>query len=99
MSVDPARDTPARLKAYAAKFQSKNRAKPGWVWLTGDKPVMDEVLKGVGAYTADYTQHPAQVLVGDASRGAWTRLYGFLSPERIQAKIDELLAARQTRQQ
>src|SRR5512137_3231696 len=31
VTVDPARDTPARLKAYAKKW----KARPGWVWLTG----------------------------------------------------------------
>ncbi len=31
VSVDPARDTPQRLKAYAAT----HKAQPGWIWLTG----------------------------------------------------------------
>ena len=33
VSVDPVRDTPERLKAYAAS----HRAGPDWLWLTGEK--------------------------------------------------------------
>src|SRR5918997_7020658 len=33
LTVDPATDTPARLKEYAAKFH----ARPGWAFLTGKK--------------------------------------------------------------
>ena len=46
-TVDPDRDTPARLKAYARKW----KARPGWVWLTGPKDVVEKVLRGMGAYT------------------------------------------------
>jgi hypothetical protein len=36
-------------------------------------------------------------LVGDPGRGTWTRFYGFVSPEQILGKIDELSAARRSR--
>jgi protein SCO1/2 len=58
MSVDPIRDTPQRLKAYSAK----HRAGDSWLWLTGAKPVVDEVLVGVGAYTTNFEDHPTMVL-------------------------------------
>jgi protein SCO1 len=90
VTVDPLRDTPARLKAYGAGVG----AAAGWTWLTGPKPQVDEVLKVFGAYTADYTQHPALVLVGDAKAGKWLRFYGFPTSEQLLGAVNELSAAR-----
>ena len=90
VTVDPITDTPARLAAYAAKFNRK----PGWIWLTGDKHSVDQVLEGLGAYAADYTQHPLVVLVGDPVSGRWSRLFGFPSPDDIVARLDALQGAR-----
>lgn len=92
ISVDPNTDIPPRLKEFAGKWG----AKPGWVFLTGQKTVVDRVLDGLGLYTTDFTSHPAAFLVGDGKSGKWTRFYGFASPEELLAKIDELAAARGT---
>lgn len=92
LSVDPARDTPQRLKAYSAK----HGAREGWLWLTGQKPVVDDVLQGLGAYAPNFEDHPAMVLVGDGRSGDWTRFFGFPSPDQIMAKVDELATARQS---
>lgn len=90
VTVDPARDTPQRLKAYAQKHSGRD----GWLWLTGEKPAVDEVLQGLGAYTPDFRDHPSMVLVGDGVAGNWMRFFGFPGPDRILAAIDELAAAR-----
>ncbi|MGB5079387.1 MAG: SCO family protein [Burkholderiales bacterium] len=88
ISVDPLRDTPERLHEYAGRYQ----ARAGWTWLTGAKPDVDSVLKGFGAYTASFEDHPAMVLVGDAS--GWTRFLGFPSVEQLLARVETLRAAR-----
>lgn len=90
ITVDPARDTPARLKEYA----NKHGAQPGWLWLTGPTGRVNEVLKGFGAYTPNFEDHPPLVLVGDARSGQWTRFYGFADPDAVVAKVRELRAAR-----
>ena len=92
LSLDPATDTPARLQEQARRY----RALPGWLWLTGEKPQVDLVLKGLGAYTANFTEHPPQVLIGDGRRGGWTRYYGLPDPARILARVEDLLRARRT---
>jgi protein SCO1/2 len=92
LSVDPGRDTPARLKAYAAR----HKARPGWVWLTGDKTAVDQVLEGLGAYTPDFEDHPSMVLVGDGNAGNWTRFFGFPGPDQLMAAVDRLAVARQS---
>jgi len=92
VSVDPARDTPARLAAYAARHQ----AREGWVWLTGEKPVVDRVLQDLGAYSTNFEDHPSMVLVGDGRTGTWTRYFGFPGTDQIMARVNELAAARHT---
>ena len=86
MTVDPTRDTPQRLKAYAAKHRAGN----GWVWLTGPKSSVDDVLTGLGAYTTSFEDHPPMVLVGDGRSGEWKRLFGFPNPDRIMQVVNEL---------
>jgi protein SCO1/2 len=90
ISVDPARDTPARMKEYGDKLG----VKPGWVWLTGPTGRVNEVLKGFGAYTPSFEDHPPLILVGDARSGQWTRFFGFADPKDVIAKVNELRAAR-----
>ncbi len=90
VSVDPLRDTPARLKAYAERVG----AGPGWRWITGAKPQVDEALKSFGAYTANFADHPPLTLVGDAKTGQWLRFYGFPSPDQLVAAVDQLSSAR-----
>jgi len=90
VSVDPTRDTPQRLKAYAAK----HKAQPGWIWLTGAKATMDDVLDGLGAYSPNFEDHPAMVLVGDGRTGEWSRFFGFPSPDRLMKQVETLQAAR-----
>ncbi len=89
VTVDPVRDTPQKLKEYASRFH----AGKDWLWLTGEKRRVDRVLEGLGAYTSDFRDHPAMVLVGDPSSNHWMRFFGFPSPERILSTIEDLKMA------
>jgi protein SCO1/2 len=89
ITVDALRDTPQKLREYAARYE----AREGWVWLTGAKPDVDAVLKGLGAYSARFEDHPAMVLVGDARGGHWTRFFGFPSVDELMARIDTMHVA------
>jgi protein SCO1/2 len=90
ITVDPARDTPARMKEYGDRYG----AKPGWLWLTGPTGRVNEVLKGFGAYATSFEDHPPLVLVGDARTGNWIRFFGFTDPKLVVAKVQELRAER-----
>jgi protein SCO1 len=90
ISVDPTTDTPSRLKEYARRW----KARPGWLFLTGTREHVDEVLKGLNVYAPASADHPSVVLLGDARQGRWRRLYGFPAPERVLAEIDALHASR-----
>jgi len=90
ITVDPLRDTPQRLREYAGRYE----AREGWVWLTGTKPDVDSVLKGFGAYSSRFEDHPLMVLIGDARGGPWTRFFGFPSVDELLARIDTTHLAR-----
>jgi cytochrome oxidase Cu insertion factor (SCO1/SenC/PrrC family) len=90
ISVDPATDTPERMKAWGAKFH----AGPGWTFLTGPKPQVDEVLRSLGASTASPSDHTPTVLVGNDATGQWTRAYGLARPAVLVDLIDKAAAGR-----
>jgi cytochrome oxidase Cu insertion factor (SCO1/SenC/PrrC family) len=90
LSVDPGIDTPQRLKNYAEKIG----AGPGWTWLTGYRPEVNQLLNALGVYTPDFKTHPSVVLVGDGKTGNWTRFYGTPGPDQLLAKVHELMALR-----
>lgn len=95
VSVDPRTDIPVRLKDFARR----QKAKPGWIFLSGDLNHLGKVLSGIGVQyivgqSLDEHQHIPLTLVGNA-RGEWKRFYGYPSPEILMAQINKSLAARQ----
>jgi protein SCO1/2 len=90
ITVDPTRDTPHRLLSYSKNFNPG----AGWSWLTGDKKTVDKALSAMGAYTPNFEDHPAMVLIGDDSKSEWYRFYGFPAPDAIESKLRELLSNR-----
>jgi len=90
ISVDPATDTPERLKAWGAKF----KAAEGWTFLTGPKPQVDELLRALGAATGSPSDHTPTVLIGNDAAGQWTRAYGLARPALLVGLIDAAAAGR-----
>ena len=91
VSVDPLRDTPLRLKEFAARY----KAGPGWSFLTGSRQAVDEVLKAFDVYTPNFADHPAAVLVGNPATGEWARFLGFPSSDQLLGRLKELQAGSQ----
>jgi protein SCO1/2 len=90
ISIDPRRDTPARLKAYAQRHQ----AGPGWLHLTGEPDDVEQALRGLGVASTTPAAHAPVTLVADGRTGTWTRLNGFPSLDLIVAQLDALAQAR-----
>ncbi len=84
ISVDPATDTPERLKAWGEKFH----AGEGWTFVTGNKPQVDELLRALGASSARREDHSPTILIGNDAHGSWTRAYGLANTSKIIALID-----------
>ena len=80
ISVDPVLDTPASLKEYAKKLDSK----PGWYFLTGDKQNVDFALKKIGQFVDNKQDHLNIFIIGNERTGLWKKAFGL-------ANIDELV--------
>ena len=85
ISVDPTTDTPERLKSFSEKF----KAGPGWTFVTGSKPEIDQLLRALGASVTDKSNHSPMLLVGNDAAGYWTRTYGLASASTIVKVITE----------
>ncbi len=86
VSVDPASDTPQRLKAWAAKFGGG----PGWTLLTGPKVEVDRLLRALQAFTPNFADHSPLLLIGNAATGTWERTSGLAPAAAIEAQLVRL---------
>ncbi len=82
ISIDPERDTPARLKSYAARFG----AGPQWQFLTGDLPEVVAVQKAFDAYRGEKASHVPLTFLHAGSDDPWVRIEGFVSAAQL---VDE----------
>ena len=90
ISVDPATDTPERLKAWGAKFHAGD----GWTFVTGNKPQVDELLRALGASSARREDHSPTVLIGNDAYGNWTRTYGLANASQLVQIINDAMAGK-----
>ena len=85
ISVDPTTDVPARLREFSARF----KAAPGWTFVTGSKPEIDQLLDALGAAVPDKNDHTPMVLIGNDATGYWTRAYGLASAATLVKAIND----------
>jgi protein SCO1/2 len=92
ISVDPVRDTPAELKAYAETY----RAGPGWLFLTGKKADVDLIRQKLGQAPRrgenDLTDHSTSFTIGNEATQQWTRDSSMDHPQFIAAIIRDWFA-------
>jgi cytochrome oxidase Cu insertion factor (SCO1/SenC/PrrC family) len=86
VSVDPAVDTPERLRDFAAKF----KAEPGWTFVTGGKAEIDSLLQALGVAVVNKNDHTPMILIGNDEAKYWTRAYGLSSPSTLIKTITEV---------
>ncbi len=82
ITVDPERDTPAKLKAYMQKFNIG----PGWQFLTGKKADIDEIRKKLAMYSDEedeLSDHPITFVLGNEATGQWLKRTPFDLPETL----------------
>jgi protein SCO1/2 len=82
VSVDPENDTPARLKAFAARYH----AGPNWTFVTGDKGSIDNLLNGLGMPVRNKLEHTPAVLIANDS-GYRQRVDGLASAAVVTAAM------------
>ena len=89
VSNDAERDTPEALTEFAQE-QGVNLA--GWTFLTGDKGLVDGVLKKIGLYQDNFEQHQSTILLGNTRTGHWQKVRPDTPHQAIAAKLKELAA-------
>ena len=80
ITVDPATDTPPRLKEYSRRFHARS----GWMFLTGKKENVDWALYKLGQYVETRDDHTNIFIIGNEPKGLWKKAFGL-------AKADELI--------
>jgi protein SCO1/2 len=90
VSVDPANDSPARLKAWGKTYG----AGPEWKFVTGDKSEVDRLLKALGSFSGDKRDHSPSVLIIDGDLETGRRTGAQAGPSLIAKMMKEALAAR-----
>ena len=79
VTTDPAKDTPAQLKAWGKRYD----AQPGWTLVTGDVSDMNKLLRPFTGNPAGQGMHlPTTFIVNDKT-GVWTSATGFFTPEDV----------------
>jgi protein SCO1/2 len=91
ISIDPRRDTPEVLKAYADKFQ----VGPGWLFLTGKKEDITLISKKLGLSsltdTANRDGHRPSLMIGNEATGQWMRHSAVDNPQFLATAIRHFL--------
>jgi len=88
LSIDPERDTPAAMKAFAQEHQADHE---GWVWLTGNPEHLDMIVKRLGQYAPDVESHSTMMLAGNVNAAHWIKIQPYEMPPQIIQKVQLLL--------
>jgi protein SCO1/2 len=92
ISIDPERDTPPVLKAYAEKFN----AGPGWIFLTGKMSDIDTLSKRLGLWSDPAETkdgHQPMLLVGNEVTNQWLRTSALDNPAYTARIITDWLTS------
>lgn len=84
VSIDPVTDTPQKLKKYAEKFH----VKPGWLFLTGPRQDVAEVLRAMDLYSAVPSEHTPIAAVGYEPGAVWMKMINITAPSDIVGRLD-----------
>ena len=88
LSIDPLRDTPAAMKAFADKQGADH---DGWVWMTGDPANLQNIVKRLGQYSGEIESHSTMMLAGNVNEAHWMKILPQELPAQITAKLRLLL--------
>ena len=79
ITVDSEHDTPAKLKEYAERM----KARPGWMFLTGEKKNVDQALYKLGLAAESRETHKNLFIVGNEPKGVWKKVFGLGKADEI----------------
>jgi protein SCO1/2 len=85
ITLDPASDSPSRMKAFAEPFEPK----AGWSFVTGDPADVKILLDAFNVGGGAIADHAPIVIIGDDKKGQWTRVSGVDSADTIASLLDD----------
>ncbi|MDH4125021.1 MAG: SCO family protein [Gammaproteobacteria bacterium] len=83
ISIDPEYDRPDVLKAYAEQFHAGGN----WMFLTGDSPDIEKVLRSFDSYAGSKMNHKAVTLLKRPDHAAWIRIDGLANGESLAQEV------------
>ncbi len=86
LTVDPERDTPARLKEFADAFGAGH----GWLFLTGQPQDIRKVNAALGDKSRSLDDHRNEIVLGNDATGEWMRNSVFGDLDRLVYDINEM---------
>ncbi|WP_341316733.1 SCO family protein [Paraburkholderia sp. IMGN_8] len=89
ISIDPEQDTPARLRAYAARFD----AGPEWQHYTGTVEASIAAQRAFNVYRGDKMNHTAVAFFRAAPGKPWLRIDGLATPAELLSAYHEVIAS------
>ncbi|MEA2465608.1 MAG: hypothetical protein QOJ98_3355 [Acidobacteriota bacterium] len=90
ITVDAENDTPAKLKEYAGRM----KARPGWMFLTGNKENVDQALHKLGLGVEARENHKNLFIVGNEPKGLWKKVFGLGKPDEIVGLVQGVIQDR-----
>jgi len=87
ITVDPAVDTPVRLKEYAQKYHAGS----GWVFLTGKKENLDWALYKLGQYVEKKDDHKTIFIIGNEPTGLWKKAFGMANVAELVQVVESVV--------
>ena len=87
ISVDPERDTPGAMKAFAQKM---NVDESRWLFLTGAKQNLEHIVRKLGQYTQEVEAHSTLMLAGNDRTRHWTRVMPMTPPRGVAEQLRSL---------
>lgn len=91
ISVDPEKDTPERLHAFADTFE----ARPGWYLLSGKKENVSQALRKLGQYVDEPEAHQSVMIMGNEPTGLWKKAMGLAPAEDLIEVLQSVMEDRE----
>lgn len=89
ISIDPEQDTPARLRAYAQKFDAGSQ----WQHYTGTVAASVAAQRAFNTYRGGKMDHAPVTFVRTAPGSRWVRIDGFATAEQLLGELRPAVAA------
>jgi protein SCO1/2 len=83
ITVDPDYDTPDRL----SDWRKLHGDMPQWTLLTGAKRDINQLLRALGAYSANLEDHSEILLIGPTASGQWVRMSSLAAWDTVAAHV------------